>query len=512
MTTLHDILEKARTSGQKLQPSEAAVLFAAAVRLAASRSATLRPRLLQIDEAGGLHLDPLDERALETEPAYMAPELFGPGAQRKNEPRVQVYAAGALGYELITGMPVPQRGPGQELSGQLGDIVRIALSRDRRERFGDLTQLQDALGEVHERPPAEGERNILLAVRNRFGKAAPNKEALTRIMEKVAALENQLGKVAAFEQHLIKIDARVQSLGESLEHFEEGQRRMQPRKQSSGVAPGFIAGLLGAAIALGGAWAAGLLGPVKRAVPPAAAAMAVDDAGQGAQAAAEKPPPAEPPPAAEKPAPPAAAQASPSTPAEKTPATDEEKPPPAAAAKAEAEKPAPPETAAAEPSADASTPQAAPAVAAESPDAGTAAGVGTAAAGTAAGAGTAAAGAEPPHAPAAAPARAAKRSTVSPSAMNHALALSQVRRGENALEHGRADDALSSFKSALDSEPNIAVAWRGMGMALAVQGKDAQALKAYEKYLQLSPSATDAADIRKSMAELKERGKLGEAK
>jgi tetratricopeptide (TPR) repeat protein len=497
MTTLHDILEKARASGQKLQPSEATVVFAAAVRLAASRSATLRPRLLQIDEAGGLHLDPFDERALETEPAYMAPELFGPGAQRKNEPRVQVFAAGALGHELITGMPVPQRGPGSELSGPLGDIVRIALSRDRRERFGDLTQLQDALGEVHERPPAEGERNILLAVRNRFGKPAPGKEALTRITEKVAALENQLGKVAAFEQHLIKIDARVQSLAESLEHFEEGQRRMQPRKQSSGVASGFFAGLLGAALALGGAWAAGLLAPVKRAAPPAPAATAVDDAGQGAQAAAERPPPAEPPPAAEKPAPPASApaptptQTPASTSTDKPPAADEEKPPPAPAPKAEAEKPAPPE---ADQSTDAATPQPTPAVVVESADAG------------------AAAPAEPPRGPAAAPARAAKRATVSPSAMNHALALSQVRRGENALEHGRADDALASFKSALDSEPNIAIAWRGMGMALAVQGKDAQALKAYEKYLQLSPSATDAADIRKSMAELKERGKLGESK
>jgi tetratricopeptide (TPR) repeat protein len=496
MTTLHDILEKARTSGQKLQPSEAAVVFAAAVRLAASRTATLRPRLLHIDEAGGLHLDPLDERALETEPAYMAPELFGPGAQRKNEPRVQVYAAGALGYELMTGMPVPQRGPGPELSGPLGDIVRIALSRDRRERFGDLTQLQDALAEVAARPPAEGERNILLAVRNRAARPPNGKDpALARLAEKVSALENQLGKVAAFEQHLIKLDAHVQSLGESLEHFEEGQRRIQPRKPSSSAAPGFIAGILGAAIALGAAWAAGLVGPGGRVAPAAPVAAAVD-AG-GGQQAAEKPPPPEPAtPPAEKPPPPVEKPAA-AVAAEKPPAVETEKP----AAAADSGQAAPAETAASDQAADAASPQ----PAAASPQAAAAEASPQPAA--ASDAGTAPADASRA---AAAPARAAKRPTVSPSAMNHALALSQVRRGENALEHGHADDALSDFKSALDSEPNIAVAWRGMGMALAVQGKDAQALKAYEKYLQLAPSASDAADIRKSMAELKERGKLGE--
>jgi regulator of sirC expression with transglutaminase-like and TPR domain len=93
--------------------------------------------------------------------------------------------------------------------------------------------------------------------------------------------------------------------------------------------------------------------------------------------------------------------------------------------------------------------------------------------------------------------------------MTHALALSQVHRGEAALEHGHAEDALASFRGALDNEPGISVAYRGMGMAYAVQGNDSQALQAYEKYLQLAPTAPDAADIRRSISELKERGKLG---
>jgi tetratricopeptide (TPR) repeat protein len=96
--------------------------------------------------------------------------------------------------------------------------------------------------------------------------------------------------------------------------------------------------------------------------------------------------------------------------------------------------------------------------------------------------------------------------------MNHALALSQVRRGETALERGSADEALSSFRAALENDPNIATAYRGLGMAYGVQGNDAEALQAYERYLQLSPSAADAADVRRSMAEIRDRGKLGEQK
>jgi regulator of sirC expression with transglutaminase-like and TPR domain len=93
--------------------------------------------------------------------------------------------------------------------------------------------------------------------------------------------------------------------------------------------------------------------------------------------------------------------------------------------------------------------------------------------------------------------------------MQHAIAVSEVRRGEAALEQGRADDALASFRAALDSEPTNASAFRGMGMAYAVQGEDAQALQSYDKYLRLAPSAPDAGEIRKSIRELKQRAKMG---
>ena len=61
MITVLEILERARTGGQRLPYNEAAVLFAAAVRLAAANDSTLRARLIQIDDAGGLHLMAFDE-------------------------------------------------------------------------------------------------------------------------------------------------------------------------------------------------------------------------------------------------------------------------------------------------------------------------------------------------------------------------------------------------------------------------------------------------------------------
>ncbi|MGZ6125225.1 MAG: tetratricopeptide repeat protein, partial [Myxococcales bacterium] len=94
-------------------------------------------------------------------------------------------------------------------------------------------------------------------------------------------------------------------------------------------------------------------------------------------------------------------------------------------------------------------------------------------------------------------------------AMMHAVAISQVRRGESALEQGRAGEALESFRAAIENEPNNAVAFRGMGMAYAVQGNDAQALQSYEKYLRLAPKAPDADEIRQSIRELKARAKQG---
>jgi len=78
--------------------------------------------------------------------------------------------------------------------------------------------------------------------------------------------------------------------------------------------------------------------------------------------------------------------------------------------------------------------------------------------------------------------------------MQRALAVSQVRHGEAALEQGRPDEALGSFRAALENEPTLAAAFRGMGMAYAMQGHDAQALAVLRQVSAARAGAADAAE------------------
>ena len=439
MTNLHEIIEKARASRQRLPPNEAAVLFAAAVRLAAAQGATLRARLVQLDDSGVMQLAPFDDQAPEPEPGYLAPELLSADAPRKSEPRVQVYAAGALGFELLTGH-VPPGNP-TELSGPLGDIIRMALAQDRRERFGDLTQLQDALEGVQPRPPAEGERNIFAALKTRWMRPPKEKEAVARIIEKLAQLEAQVAQLGKAQA---KLDAAQRQAMEQLDRFEGGQQRLQ--RPAPGVAgPALLSGLLAAAAVVAAGWALGLTSAPRSPFEPAPAAKVAPAEAPASVAQDASVPPAA---AVEKSAPPVADQAA--------------------------------------------SPDAA--VAAEAPDAGP----------------SAVAAAPPPDAGTEATAQARRRRPeVTQAQLMHAVAISQVRRGESALEKGNADEALASFHAALENEGALPVAYRGMGMAYAMQGNDAQALDAYQKYLQLAPAASDKRDIRRSMSELKARAKIG---
>ncbi|HWE24424.1 MAG TPA: hypothetical protein VG496_10870, partial [Myxococcales bacterium] len=200
LVTLHEILERARASGQKLPPGEALWLFAAATREASEKKATVRSRLVQIDANGVLQIARFDEKRPEDEPGYLAPELLESGAPRKDEPRVQVYAAGALGYEIFTGQPPdPRTGPGPELTGPAADVVRIALAHDRRERFGDLHQLREAVEALQQPPDAESERRAFaaLAGRGEKGGALPElgRAALTKLIDHVGQLGRQMEAV-----------------------------------------------------------------------------------------------------------------------------------------------------------------------------------------------------------------------------------------------------------------------------------------------------------------------------
>ncbi len=69
---------------------------------------------------------------------------------------------------------------------------------------------------------------------------------------------------------------------------------------------------------------------------------------------------------------------------------------------------------------------------------------------------------------------------------------------------GKPDLALSEYKKALELNPNHPIAHRNLAVVLAYERKDkVQALREFERYLQLAPNAPDAENIRREMQKLK---------
>jgi len=153
-------LSKAQRKGTELSPAVTGALLLAAVRLSDAKGQAVRSYQLLVDDAGGIDL-------LSGEPptgdGYAAPELRN-GAVLPDDPRVLVYAAGALGYELVTLTP-PQAGlgTGPEVHGPLAKVIRKAMA-DRQKRFKNLTEMARAIETIHGRPTKEEEQLILAAV------------------------------------------------------------------------------------------------------------------------------------------------------------------------------------------------------------------------------------------------------------------------------------------------------------------------------------------------------------
>jgi tetratricopeptide (TPR) repeat protein len=97
----------------------------------------------------------------------------------------------------------------------------------------------------------------------------------------------------------------------------------------------------------------------------------------------------------------------------------------------------------------------------------------------------------------------------SPADLARAVAEAQVKRGDLEMERGRYEAAAEEFQQALTNDATLAVAWRGLGIAHLMRHDEESARRAYEKYLQLAPAAPDARDIRKAIAELNARAKIG---
>ncbi len=153
-------LSKAQRKGTELPPAVSGALLLAAVRLSDAKGQAVRPYQLLVDDGGGIDL-------LTGEPptadGYAAPELRN-GAVLSDDPRVLVYAAGALGYELVTLTP-PQAGleVGPEVHGPLAKVIRKAMA-ERQKRFKNLTEMARAIEAIHGRPTKEEEQLILAAV------------------------------------------------------------------------------------------------------------------------------------------------------------------------------------------------------------------------------------------------------------------------------------------------------------------------------------------------------------
>ncbi len=433
MITLHDILERARAAGQRLAAGEALWLFAAVTRLAAAQKATVRSRLVHLDPSGSIQLARFDEKRADDEQGYLAPELLERGAPAKTEPRVQVYAAGALGYELLTGQPAPdpRKGPGPELTGPVADLVRIAMARDRRERFGDLQQLREAVDGLQRPAGADSERQAFAALVGRSEKWAGvpemDRAALAKLIEHVSHLGRQIEAVRSGMADVQRDQQDVSTRVGILESRGPGQSVVV--RSGSGFAAGLLGGILGAAVAAGALFAAGLLNP------SAIRALAAHRTAGGAPAAVE--------------------------------------PRPAPAVASVVPAPAPTTTS------DTTTTSNTTSTATSNP---------TRATNTT------------PTAPSPRP---------SPAELARAVAEAQVKRGDLELERGRYEAAAEEFQQALTNDAALAVAWRGLGIAHLMRHDEESARRAYEKYLQLAPAAPDARDIRKAIAELNARAKIG---
>ena len=76
------------------------------------------------------------------------------------------------------------------------------------------------------------------------------------------------------------------------------------------------------------------------------------------------------------------------------------------------------------------------------------------------------------------------------------------KAGIQQFARGDSNGALSTFKSSLAANPDFAPTWRGIGMVYEKLGKKSQAKTAFRRYLQLSPAAGDAEQIRERMERL----------
>jgi len=76
--------------------------------------------------------------------------------------------------------------------------------------------------------------------------------------------------------------------------------------------------------------------------------------------------------------------------------------------------------------------------------------------------------------------------------------------GKYYMKKGDVDAAIDRFQDAAEAKPGFAIPFLYLGEAYEKKGKKKQAVKAYQRYLDLYPHAEDGDKIRKKIEKLHE--------
>lgn len=85
------------------------------------------------------------------------------------------------------------------------------------------------------------------------------------------------------------------------------------------------------------------------------------------------------------------------------------------------------------------------------------------------------------------------------------LVLAELARRQGA---GTEAGALADYRRALELDPGLAGAWRGLGLLLERQGDRAEARQAFQRYMELAPDAPDRDHVRATLERVERQGGL----
>jgi tetratricopeptide (TPR) repeat protein len=77
-----------------------------------------------------------------------------------------------------------------------------------------------------------------------------------------------------------------------------------------------------------------------------------------------------------------------------------------------------------------------------------------------------------------------------------------IEVGEHYMHKGDYDAAIDRFQDAIEAKPGYAIPFRYLGEAQEKKGLKKQAIKSYQRYLELYPHAEDGAKIKKKLEKL----------